>query len=56
MHQYKLEFVIPLAIVVFVGLAFLHMRTTKSRRQAELFEETLLDAFHADISEKYGGA
>ena len=55
MHQYKLEFVIPLAIVVFVGLAFLHMRTTKSRRQAELFEETLLDAFRRTSARNTAG-
>ena len=29
MHQYKLEAVIPLIIIVFVGAAFLHIRSTK---------------------------
>ncbi|MCP2504920.1 MAG: small multi-drug export protein, partial [Candidatus Poseidoniaceae archaeon] len=33
MHQYKLEAVIPLIIIVFVGAAFLHIRSTKMRRQ-----------------------
>ena len=54
MHQYKLEAVIPLIIIVFVGAAFLHIRSTKMRRQTELFEDTLLDNFHADIKAKYG--
>ena len=54
MHKYKLEAAIPIAIIAFVGMAFLHMRSTKIRRQAELFEDTLLDSFHADIKEKYG--
>ena len=54
MHQYKLEAVIPLIIVVFVGAAFLHIRSTKMRRQTELFEDTLLDNFHANIQAKYG--
>ncbi|MBT5595537.1 MAG: small multi-drug export protein [Euryarchaeota archaeon] len=54
MHQYKLEAVIPLIIVVFIGAAFLHIRSTKMRRQTELFEDTLLDNFHANIQAKYG--
>ena len=54
MHQYKLEAVIPLIIIVFVGAAFLHIRSTKVRRQTELFEDTLLDNFHADVHAKYG--
>ena len=54
MHQYKLEAVIPLIIIVFVGAAFLHIRSTKVRRQTELFEDTLLDNFHADVAAKYG--
>jgi len=54
MHKYKLEAAIPIAIIAFIGMAFLHMRSTKIRRQAELFEDTLLDSFHADIKEKYG--
>jgi len=54
MHKYKLEAAIPIAIIAFIGMAFLHMRSTKIRRQAELFEDTLLDSFHADIREKYG--
>ena len=54
MHQYKLEAVIPLIIIVFVGAAFLHIRSTKMRRQTELFEDTLLDNFHANIKAKYG--
>ena len=54
MHAYKLEAMIPIAIGVFVLIAYLHMRSTKSRRQAELFEDTLLDNFHADLHAKYG--
>ena len=54
MHKYKLEATIPIAIIAFIGMAFLHMRSTKIRRQAELFEDTLLDSFHADIRDKYG--
>ena len=54
MHKYKLEAAIPIAIIAFVGMAILHMRSTKTRRQTELFEDTLLDSFHADIKEKYG--
>jgi len=54
MHKYKLEAAIPIAIIAFVGMAFLHMRSTKNRRQTELFEDTLLDSFHADIRDKYG--
>ena len=54
MHQYKLEAVIPLMIIVFVGAAFLHIRSTKVRRQTELFEDTMLDNFHADVVAKYG--
>ena len=53
MHKYKLEAAIPIAIIAFIGMAFLHMRSTKIRRQAELFE-ALLDSFHADIRDKYG--
>ena len=37
MHKYKLEAAIPIAIIAFIGMAFLHMRSTKIRRQAELF-------------------
>jgi hypothetical protein len=55
MHQYKLEAVIPLVIIVFILLAVFHMRSTKMRRQTELFEDTLLDNFHADVQAKYGG-
>ena len=54
MHQYKLEAVIPLIIIVFIGAAFLHIRSTKMRRKTELFEDTLLDNFHANIQAKYG--
>ena len=54
MHKYKLEAAIPIAIIAFIAMAFLHMRSTKIRRQAELFEDTLLDSFHADIRDKYG--
>jgi len=54
MHKYKLEAAIPLAIIAFILMAFLHMRSTKNRRQAELFEDTMLDSFHADIHQKYG--
>jgi hypothetical protein len=54
MHQYKLEAVIPLVIIVFIMLAVFHIRSTKMRRQTELFEDTLLDNFHADVQAKYG--
>ena len=54
MHQYKLEAVIPIMIIVFILGAILHIRSTKIRRQTELFEDTLLDNFHNDIKEKYG--
>jgi len=54
MHQYKLEVFIPLVIIVFILMAVLHIRSTKMRRQTELFEDTLLDNFHADIVAKYG--
>ena len=54
MHQYKLEVFIPLVIAVFIFMAVLHIRSTKMRRQTELFEDTLLDNFHADIRAKYG--
>ncbi len=54
MHQYKLEVFIPLVIGVFILMAVLHIRSTKMRRQTELFEDTLLDNCHADIVAKYG--
>ena len=54
MHKYKLEAVIPIIIIVFILAAILHIRSTKNRRQTELFEDTLLDNFHNDIKEKYG--
>ena len=54
MHQYKLEVFIPMIIGVFILMAVLHIRSTKMRRQTELFEDTLLDNFHADIVAKYG--
>ncbi|MBL6882351.1 MAG: small multi-drug export protein [Candidatus Poseidoniaceae archaeon] len=54
MHKYKLEAVIPIIIIVFLLAAILHIRSTKNRRQTELFEDTLLDNFHNDIKEKYG--
>jgi len=54
MHKYKLEAVIPIMIIVFILAAILHIRSTKIRRQTELFEDTLLDNFHNDIKEKYG--
>jgi uncharacterized membrane protein len=54
MHQYKLEVFIPLVIGVFILMAVLHIRSTKMRRQTELFEDTLLDNFHANIVAKYG--
>jgi hypothetical protein len=49
-----LEVFIPLVIGVFILMAVLHIRSTKMRRQTELFEDTLLDNFHADIVAKYG--
>lgn len=54
MHQYKLEVFIPMIIILFILMAVLHIRSTKMRRQTELFEDTLLDNFHADIMAKYG--
>ncbi|MDP6640681.1 MAG: small multi-drug export protein, partial [Candidatus Poseidoniaceae archaeon] len=54
MHKYKLELMIPIAIIAFVGMAFLHMRSTKARRQAELFEDEMFNVFHEDVEEKYG--
>lgn len=54
MHKYKLEAVIPIMIIVFILMAVLHIRSTKMRRQTELFEDTLLDNFQADITAKYG--
>ena len=54
MHKYKLEAVIPIIIIVFILAAILHIRSTKNRRQTELFEDTLLDNFYNDIKEKYG--
>lgn len=54
MHKYRLEAFIPIAIGVFILIAVIHMRTTKNRRQAELFEDTLLDNFHEEFSSKYG--
>ena len=51
MHQYKLEVFIPLG--VFILMAVLHIRSTKMRRQTELFEDTLLDNF-TPIVAKYG--
>lgn len=54
MHNYKLEAVIPIMIIVFILMAVLHIRSTKMRRQTELFEDTLLDNFQADITAKYG--
>ncbi len=54
MHKYKLELMIPIAIIAFVGMAVLHMRSTKARRQAELFEDEMFNVFHANIEEKYG--
>ena len=53
MHKYKLEAIIPIAIAAFIGMAILHMRSTKSRRQTELFEDTMYDLFHSEIKEKY---
>ena len=53
MHKYKLEAIIPLAIAAFIGMAILHMRSTKSRRQTDLFEDTMYDLFHSEIKQKY---
>ncbi|HIF16181.1 MAG TPA: hypothetical protein EYQ85_02885 [Candidatus Poseidoniales archaeon] len=49
MHKYKLEILIPIAIAVFIGMAILHMRSTKARRQAELFEDELFTIFHDGV-------
>ena len=51
MHRYKLEAAIPIAIAAFVGMAILHIRTTKKRRSQELFEFSLLETLHADVTE-----
>ena len=53
MHKYKLELMIPIAIIAFIGMAVLHMRSTKSRRQAELFEDEMFNIFHENVEEKY---
>jgi len=51
MHRYKLEAAIPIAIAAFIGMAILHIRTTKKRRSQELFEFSLLETLHADFTE-----
>lgn len=51
MHRYKLEAAIPIAIAAFIGMAILHIRTTKKRRSQELFEFSLLETLHADVDE-----
>ena len=59
MHQYKLEVFIPLVIGVFILMAVLHIRSTKMRRQTELFEDTLLGQLpcghHRQIRRPVGG-
>ena len=32
----------------------LHLRSTRARRQTELFEDTMLELFKSDIESKYG--
>ncbi|MBJ24411.1 MAG: hypothetical protein CMB64_07060 [Euryarchaeota archaeon] len=54
MHKFRLEAIIPLAIIVFIGMAVLHLRSTRARRQTELFEDTMLELFNSDIKAKYG--
>lgn len=54
MHKFRLEAIIPLAIIVFIGMAVLHLRSTRARRQTELFEDTMLELFNSDIEAKYG--
>lgn len=54
MHKFRLEAIIPLAIIVFIGMAVLHLRSTRARRQTELFEDTMLELFKSDIESKYG--
>lgn len=54
MHKYKLELMIPIAIVAFIGMAVLHMRSTKARRQSALFEDEMFTLFHDNVEEKYG--
>ena len=54
MHKFRLEAIIPLAIIVFIGMAVLHLRSTRSRRQTELFEDTMVELFKSDIEAKYG--
>lgn len=54
MHKFRLEAIIPIAIIVFIGMAVLHLRSTRARRQTELFEDTMLELFKSDIESKYG--
>jgi hypothetical protein len=54
MHKFRLEAIIPIAIIVFIGMAVLHLRSTKSRRQTELFEDTMVELFKSDIESKFG--
>jgi len=49
MHKWKLEALIPFVIATFVFIAFLHMRSTKKRREAELFEVMQKEALVATI-------
>ena len=54
MHKFRLEAIIPIAIIVFIGMAVLHLRSTRASRQTELFEDTMLELFKSDIESKYG--
>ncbi|MBG17302.1 MAG: hypothetical protein CMB77_02990 [Euryarchaeota archaeon] len=55
MHKFQIDFVIPLIIGVFLLLAFLHIRTTKKRREAELFADTWI-AVKDQVSESMEGS
>ncbi len=54
MHKFQIDFVIPLIIAVFLAIAFLHIRTTKKRREAELFADTWI-AVKDQVSESMEG-
>ena len=48
------EMNINIFLIVFIGMAVLHLRSTRARRQTELFEDTMLELFKSDIESKYG--
>ncbi len=55
MHKFQIDFVIPIIIAVFLAIAFLHIRTTKKRREAELFADTWI-AVKDQVSESMEGS